>query len=68
MKDFKGKSLLKLLMNCQRNLSDTLNKSVFVKKLNKRKKNEDSAKLKRPAAEMLKKLSELVSNVFMKKS
>lgn len=67
MKDFKVKLLLKHLTNYQRNLLDTLNKSVFVKKLNKLKKREDNVKLKKLVVEMLRKLLELVSNVFMKK-
>lgn len=67
MKGFKVKLLLKHLMNYQRNLLDTLNKSVFVKKLNKLKKREDNVKLKKLVVEMLRKLLGLVSNVFMKK-
>lgn len=68
MKDFKVKLSPKHLMNCQRSLFDTLNKRGFVKKFNKHKKREDNVKFSKQVAEMLRKSSELVSNVFMKKS
>ena len=68
MKDFKVKLSPKHLMNCRRSLFDTLNKRGFVKKFNKHKKKEDNVKFSRQVAETLRKLSELVNNVFMNKS
>ena len=67
IKDFKVKLSPKHLMNCQRNLFDTLSKKEFAKKFNKLKKREDNVKFNKQVAEMLRKLSELVNNVFMNK-
>ena len=68
IRGFKAKLLLRHLMNYQRNLLGTLNKNVFVKKLSKLKKRGDNVKFNKLVVEMLRKLLELVSNVFMKKS
>lgn len=67
MKDFKVKLSPKHLMNCQRNLFDILSKKGYAKKFNKLKKREDNVKFSKQVAEMLRKLSELVNNVFMNK-
>lgn len=55
-------------MNSRKNLSDIPNKNVSGKKLKKLKKKEDNVKLKRQAAEMQNRLSELVNNACMNKS
>lgn len=68
MKAFKVKSLLKPLMNCQRNFSDTLKKKESRKRSKKLKLKDVKDKLRKLVAEMLKKLSEPENSVCMKKS